>query len=583
MPPSRFLPKGSIRRKLLLVFVCAVTLPAALMLGLLSWQERRVEGLMADMVLTRQMESLLSGYLDLCRAHPAAEQPLVKSLLNEEQVGMHGYAFILQGQGPNRGTYILSKDSKRDGENIWETKDAAGHHFIQEMIGLALECPEGQVARSPSYPWRNPDESVTRQKIAFVTYYAPWDWVIGISVYEDDRDILLDRMHQAFLFLLAFVLAGGLVMTVAVLAVGVRVARGITRPLSKVIAAAQVVAQGDLASAEARIRDARVLLDPRLAAPGAGPAQAEAQSLLRGSETGELILAIESMVRNLRSLIGQIQGSSVQLLSTATEIAATSRQQETTLNNLGASTNEIAASVNEISATSRELAETMDRVTGTAAETARLAGSGRSGMREMESNIRELSAASGSVSLKLGAINDKARAINSVMSTITKVTDQTNLLSLNAAIEAEKAGEHGLGFGVVAREIRRLADLTAVAAVDIERMIKEMQSSVASGVMEMDKFTQAMDRGMEQVASIGAQMERIIAQVEELMPQFRSVHDGMKSQSQGAQQINEAMILLTSGTRGTLESLREFNKATAHMHQAMKGLQDQVRTIKVDG
>ena len=82
---------------------------------------------------------------------------------------------------------------------------------------------------------------------------------------------------------------------------------------------------------------------------------------------------------------------------------------------------------------------------------------------------------------KLEVLNEKASNINQVVTTITKVADQTNLLSLNAAIEAEKAGEHGRGFAVVATEIRRLADQTAIASYDIEQLVKEMQSAVSAG------------------------------------------------------------------------------------------------------
>ena len=96
---------------------------------------------------------------------------------------------------------------------------------------------------------------------------------------------------------------------------------------------------------------------------------------------------------------------------------------------------------------------------------------------------------------KLAVLNEKASNINQVVTTITKVADQTNLLSLNAAIEAEKAGEHGRGFAVVATEIRRLADQTAIASYDIEQLVKEMQSAVSAGVMGMDKFSEEVRRG----------------------------------------------------------------------------------------
>ncbi len=118
-------------------------------------------------------------------------------------------------------------------------------------------------------------------------------------------------------------------------------------------------------------------------------------------------------------------------------------------------------------------------------------------------------------------MNEKTGNINSVVTTITKVADQTNLLSLNAAIEAEKAGEYGLGFGVVAMEIRRLADQTAVATYDIEKMVKEMQSAVSAGVMGMDKFSEEVRRGVEEVRQVSAQLAQIIHQVQALTPRFQ--------------------------------------------------------------
>src|SRR6202007_2042888 len=99
----------------------------------------------------------------------------------------------------------------------------------------------------------------------------------------------------------------------------------------------------------------------------------------------------------------------------------------------------------------------------------------------MEETMRHVMEAATSINAKLSVLNEKAGNINQVVITITKVADQTNLLSLNAAIEAEKAGEYGRGFAVVATEIRRLADQTAVATYDIEQMVKEIQSAVAAG------------------------------------------------------------------------------------------------------
>jgi methyl-accepting chemotaxis protein WspA len=163
-----------------------------------------------------------------------------------------------------------------------------------------------------------------------------------------------------------------------------------------------------------------------------------------------------------------------------------------------------------------------------------------------------------------------------VVTTITKVADQTNLLSINAAIEAEKAGEYGLGFLVVAREIRRLADMTAVATLDIERMVKEMQYSVSAGVMEMDKFSEQVRKVVGEVGQIGGQLGNIITGAQGLHQRFDQVTEGMRVQSQGAEQIREAMSRLSEAANQTSVSIREFNKATERLREAVGGLKDEV-------
>lgn len=124
----------------------------------------------------------------------------------------------------------------------------------------------------------------------------------------------------------------------------------------------------------------------------------------------------------------------------------------------------------------------------------------------METTIKSMEEATQIVSAKLGTINEKANNITSVVTTITKVADQTNLLSLNAAIEAEKANEYGKGFAVLAREIRRLADQTAVATLDIDQTIKEMRSVVTAGVMGMEDFAEKVHNSVEEVRKVGAQL-----------------------------------------------------------------------------
>ena len=297
-------------------------------------------------------------------------------------------------------------------------------------------------------------------------------------------------------------------------------------------------------------------------------------------ETGTLLTAIRAMIENLNALIGKVKNASIQLISTATQISAAAKSQETAVTDFGSSTSEIAAGVNEISATAQQLARTMGDVSSTINQTAELASAGRGSLEGMETTMASLSQATSSISGRLSAISEKAKNITSVVTTITKVADQTNLLSLNAAIEAEKAGEYGLGFSVVAREIRRLADQTAVATLDIDQMVKEMQSAVSSGVMEMDKFTDQVRRGVEAAGKLSEQLGLIIEQVQNLTPRFESVSQGMGTQSDGAKQISEAMVHLTEAARTTSSSIQESVKASSDLHEAVRGLREEVAKFK---
>ncbi|HKT64318.1 MAG TPA: methyl-accepting chemotaxis protein, partial [Burkholderia sp.] len=235
-----------------------------------------------------------------------------------------------------------------------------------------------------------------------------------------------------------------------------------------------------------------------------------------------------------------------------------------------------------ISATSKELVKTMNDVSHLAEQSASLANSGQSGLTHMEDTMRQVMEAAGSVNTKLVTLNEKAADISQVVTTITKVADQTNLLSLNAAIEAEKAGEYGRGFAVVATEIRRLADQTAVATYDIEQTVKEIQSAVSAGVMGMDKFSEEVRRGMLDVQQVGGQLSQIIAEVQTLAPRFQMVNEGMQTQANGAEQITQALSQLSEAAQQTAESLRQSSQAIDDLTLVANQLRTSVSRFKVD-
>ncbi|MFL1525940.1 methyl-accepting chemotaxis protein [Pseudomonas sp. O230] len=349
----------------------------------------------------------------------------------------------------------------------------------------------------------------------------------------------------------------GISLLIAVLAAGLcglLLMRAIMAPMNRIVEILEIMRTGDLSR--------------RL-------------SLARKDEFGAVETGFNDMMTELTSLVSQAQRSSVQVTTSVTEIAATSKQQQATATETAATTTEIGATSREIAATSRDLVRTMTEVSTAADQASVLAGSGQQGLARMEDTMHSVMGAADLVNAKLAILNEKAGNINQVVVTIVKVADQTNLLSLNAAIEAEKAGEYGRGFAVVATEVRRLADQTAVATYDIEQMVREIQSAVSAGVMGMDKFSEEVRRGMSEVQQVGEQLSQIIHQVQALAPRVLMVNEGMQAQATGAEQINHALVQLGDASSQTVESLRQASFAIDELSQVAVGLRSGVSRFKV--
>ena len=301
----------------------------------------------------------------------------------------------------------------------------------------------------------------------------------------------------------------------------------------------------------------------------------------RRDEFGILGEGLNRLGDDLSALVGQVQRSGQAVNTTATQITATTGAQQGTIADIASTTTQIGSASQDIATTSQQLVKTMNEVNAVSAETASLAGSGQAAINRMEATMRQIMDSSGAVTAKLAVLNEKTANINSVVTTITKVADQTNLLSLNAAIEAEKAGEAGLGFSVVAMEIRRLADQTAVATYDIEKMVKEMQSATAAGVMGMDRFSDEVKRGVAEIRQVSTQLAQIIHQVQTLPPRFQTVNDGMNAQATGARQISETLTQLGGAARRTAESLKQSQLAIERLNEAARGLESSVAHFKL--
>lgn len=376
-----------------------------------------------------------------------------------------------------------------------------------------------------------------------------------ISELESELAQIQRSVDDAQGFLLRLIVVGTIIAVISTIAVGLLNSLPLKRELPKVVDAAEAIADGNLTYSLAETKDK--------------------------TEVGQLLAAFQNMVKSLNGLISQAQRSGIQISTSTTQIAAAGKQLEATVNEQFASMNEVNATARQIAMTAGSLAKSMDAVVQTAEETTHAASNSQTNLDKIQSAMQRLVYATNAISSKLKVMDEKANNINTVVTAITKVADQTNLLSLNAAIEAEKAGEYGAGFAVVAREIRRLADQSAVATLEIEQMVKEMQSSVSGGVIEVDKFRGEVKQYVDEVGNVSEQIASFITEVQGLTPQFVTVSQSMDEQYRGAEQISTAIAQLRDASQQTVQSIQETNYALTQLDDATRGLQREISQFKV--
>ena len=318
-----------------------------------------------------------------------------------------------------------------------------------------------------------------------------------------------------------------------------------------------------------------------LARAAAGDLRDAPQPSGRG-ELRQLLESLARMMRDLGGMLGGVRRTSRDIAITASEVRETAGRQHTVVQDLGSSAAEIAAAVEEMSATGTQLATTADGVGSLAEATATRAERGRRGLDRMRESIGGLDRTSEGVCGHLAEIRERADGVGAVVVTITRVANRTNLLSINAAIEAEKAGAHGRGFGVVATEINRLADQTAAAALEVEAIVDGMQQSVSAGAEAMDGLAGVVRSSVETASEVAADLAAILAAIADLRDRFTELRDGVDAQSQGALQVRDAMRQLRDSSRLAGEVVERLQSSAVRLDEASRGLEGAVDRFQLE-
>ena len=452
------------------------------------------------------------------------KQEAVDSLRNsimDIRVGDSGYVFVLGGSGDQRGRYLISQNGQRDGEDLWDARDAAGRPFVQALVQGAVDG-DGREVHLAEYPWQNPGEDEARTKIAAAIYFPPWDWVIAASAYKDDFYAAQLAVENALGTLVRRIIGGGAVVAVLVIGAALLVGNRIARPLIVLAGLVERIAGGDMT--------VEVNIDQR-------------------DEVGDLARSLGAMTVRLRDIVSAVR-------STAVAVSGVSEHVTGHAQSLTAGAGTLASSTEQVSAS-------MEEMDGTVKQNAHHASESVSLVTTVSKQARET-----------GATVDRAvqamREITERITVIEEITRQTDLLALNAAIEAARAGEAGKGFAVVAGEVRKLADRSRNAAGEIieishtsvevsdaagtqlKELIRAIEQTVTL-IQEIDVASGEQAQGIQQITGAVTQLDQVSQQNAGAADSMGSSAQQLQSLASQLQEVMDFFTLQTDYDRGAAE------------------------------
>ncbi|GFZ59179.1 methyl-accepting chemotaxis protein [Pseudomonas amygdali pv. eriobotryae] len=341
---------------------------------------------------------------------------------------------------------------------------------------------------------------------------------LGVSMLDTSNDLIIrqnkSRDADSAKSVTMIAAATALALVLSILAAWV-ITRQITTPLQETLEVVERVASGDLS------RNLKVD---------------------RKDELGKLQATIQRMTVSLRELVGGIRDGVTQIASAAEELSAVTEQTSAGVNSQKVETDQVATAMHEMTATVQEVARNAEEASQAAVAADRQARDGERVVNEAIAQIERLASSVGNSSEAMGALKQESDKIGSVLDVIKSVAEQTNLLALNAAIEAARAGEAGRGFAVVADEVRSLAQRTQKSTEEIEALIARLQSGTQQAATVMDSSRELSTSSVELTRRAGGSLESITKTVSAIQAMNQQIAAAAEEQSATAEEINRSII-----------------------------------------
>lgn len=469
---------------------------------------------------------------DVSGEHQAEAKAILKAMRFEKD----GYFFAYDSAGVN--TLHAIKPSL-EGKNLYGLTDDNGVAVIAGLIDAAKQG-DGFL----NFSWHKPSLNTQAPKLGYAEYLPNWDWVLGTGIYIDDIDrqvaaYQVEREHQLTKDTqwALWLSLGGLLLTIALVSVFVN--KGVA-PLQHVVTSLKAVAAGD----------------------GDLTARLSVQSR---DDIGEVALAFNAFMDKLQPMVSALQASSNEVMAAGSELETQTAQSAKSMQDHSLETEKIVTAVTEMSATSREVANNT-HATSQAIEAANTQiTDAQQEVAQAIDGIGRLVADVNTTSEAIAALSEQTERITQVLQVIGEIAEQTNLLALNAAIEAARAGEQGRGFAVVADEVRSLASRTQNSTQEIGDMLTSLHNRVRQAVEAM---ASSQHRG-EQTATESAHIQTSLTAIQAAIV---TIHDmgiqtatAAEEQSAVAEDINQNLVRIQHIVHDLSGSARECAGVSAQL------------------